>query len=75
MKSDGVSAAFSLILEEIEAVESQLNLEGSAAFSKSQYDDAEAISSAGKKLKEFRSKLEKLQSEWSSGIDIKPVKE
>ncbi len=71
MKSDGVSAAFSLILEEIEAVESQLNQEGSAAFSKSQYDDAEAISSAGKKLKEFRSKLEKLQSEWSSGIDIK----
>ena len=44
MKSDGVSAAFSLILEEIEAVESQLNQEGSAAFSKSQYDDAEARS-------------------------------
>ena len=33
MKSDGVSAAFSLILEEIEVVESQLNQEGSAAFS------------------------------------------
>lgn len=71
MKFDGVSAAFSLILEEIEVVEGQLNREGSTAFSKSQYDDAEAISHSGKKLKDFRSKLEKLHSEWSSGIDIK----
>ncbi|MBK1886297.1 MULTISPECIES: hypothetical protein [unclassified Marinobacter] len=71
MKSDGVSAAFALILDEIEAVEVQLNREGAIAFGKSQYDDAAAISSSGKKLEEFRSKLEKLHSEWSSGIDVK----
>lgn len=71
MKSDGVSVAFSLILDEIQVVEAQLNREGATAFSKSQYNDAATISSSGKKLEEFRSKLKNLHSEWSSGIDIK----
>ncbi|SHH97306.1 hypothetical protein [Desulfofustis glycolicus] len=69
MKSDGVSTAFAIIMEEIGSVEEQLNQEGVNAFTKSKYDDAQRLSEAGKALGKFREKLEALRNEWSSGID------
>ena len=54
MKRDGVSVAFEMIMEEIEAVEAQLNEEGATAFKNSQYANADRLSAAGKELKQFR---------------------
>ena len=70
MKSDGVSTAFSIIMDEISAVEEQLNQEGMSAFDKSKYSDAQKLSEAGKSLGIFRKKIELLRDEWNSGIDI-----
>jgi hypothetical protein len=70
MKSDGVSTAFSIIMDEIGSVEEQLNLEGINAFKNSQYSDAQKLSESGKALGAFREKLEALHNEWNSGIDI-----
>ncbi len=70
MKSDGVSTAFSIIMDEISAVEEQLNLEGINAFKNSKYSDAQKLSESGKALGVFREKLEILRNEWNSGIDI-----
>ena len=69
MKSDGVSTAFAIIMEEIGAVEEQLNQEGMNAFKRSSYSDAERLSESGKTLGAFRNKLEVLRDEWHSGID------
>lgn len=77
MKRDGVSVAFEMIVEEIESVEAQLNREGASAFHQSRYKDADRLSATGKKLGEFRGKLEALGKEWNAGIDIQtrePVK-
>lgn len=70
MKSDGVSTAFAMIMDEIAAVEEQLNQEGINAFKSSKYADAEKLSETGKALGAFREKLEALRNEWSSGIDV-----
>jgi hypothetical protein len=70
MKSDGVSTAFSMIMEEISAVAEQLNQEGINAFKNSKYSDAQKLSESGKKLGVFKEKLEALQKEWNSGVDI-----
>ena len=70
MKSDGVSVAFSIIMDEITTVVDQLNQEGVKAFKSSKYSVAEKLSESGKKLDSFREKLEKLKIEWDSGIDI-----
>ena len=70
MKSDGVLTAFSIIMEEISAVEQQLNIEGVNAFKNSRYSDAQKLSESGKALGLFREKLEILRNEWNSGIDI-----
>jgi hypothetical protein len=69
MKRDGVNVAFEMILEEIEAVEAQLNQEGASAFQQSRYKDADRLSATGKKLREFRGKLETLRRECNAGID------
>ncbi len=71
MKRDGVSLALDLVLEEIAAVEAQLNHEGMAAFKNSRYQDAERLGEAGKQLQAFSKRLASLQGEWTSGIDIK----
>lgn len=70
MKHDGVSIAFQMILEEIEAVEAQLNHEGALAFKQSKYENANRLSATGERLGEFRTKLEQLREEWDSGIDV-----
>ena len=70
MKSDGVSTAFAIIMEEIASVEEQLNQEGINAFKNSKYEEAKKLSESGKALGAFRTKLEALRDEWSSGIDV-----
>ncbi len=70
MKSDGVSIAFAIIMDEIGAVEEQLNQEGINAFKNSKYADAQKLSGSGKALGVFREKLEVLRNEWNSGIDV-----
>ena len=70
MKSDGVSTAFSMIMEEISAVAEQLNQEGISAFKNSKYSEAQKLSESGKELGIFKEKLEALQKEWNSGVDI-----
>jgi hypothetical protein len=70
MRKDGVTVAFDLILEEMRAVEAQLNSEGANAFRRSQYSEAEKLSAAGKDLTAFREKLEKLAEEWQSSIEV-----
>lgn len=71
MKRDSVSLALDLVLEEISAVEAQLNHEGMLAFQKSRHEDAERLAKSGKQLQTFSKKLADLKEEWSSGIDIK----
>ena len=70
MKSDGVSTAFAIIMDEIAAVEAQLNSEGMNAFQNSEYANAKRLSESGKALGAFREKLEALRNEWGSGIDV-----
>ncbi|MBU1647771.1 MAG: hypothetical protein KKF37_00260 [Proteobacteria bacterium] len=70
MKSDGVSTAFSMIMEEISAVAEQLNQEGINAFKNSKYSDAQKLSESGKELDIFKEKLEALQKDWNSGVNI-----
>jgi len=70
MKRDGVSLAFEKILKGIEAVETQYKGEGATAFHQSRYEDAEELNAANKRLSRFRKKLQKLQLEWNSGIDL-----
>jgi len=74
MIRDGVGVAFEMILEEIQAVEAQLNQEGASAFQQSRYKDADRLSAIGKKLGEFRGKLEALRKEWNAGIDVQTRK-
>jgi hypothetical protein len=74
MSQDGVSIAFEVILEEMAVVESQLAVEGGQAFKSKRYDDATRLSESGKHLLAFREKLEKLKSEWTSGIDAETRK-
>lgn len=74
MSQDGVSIAFEVILEEMAAVESQLAVEGGQAFKSKRYDDATRLSESGKHLLAFQEKLEKLKSEWTSGIDAETRK-
>jgi|GEM_PF-1776783 len=69
--TDGVSLALELVLEEISAVEAQLNHEGQLAFQESRHKDAERLAKSGKQLQDFSKKLKILKDEWSSGIDIK----
>jgi len=72
--SDGVNLALELVLEEISAVEAQLNHEGMLAFQSSRHQDAERLAQSGKKLQDFSKKLNALKDEWLSGIDIKTRK-
>ncbi len=72
--TDGVNSALELVLEEISAVEAQLNHEGMLAFQKSRHQDAERLARSGKQLQDFSKKLRALKDEWSSGIDIKTRK-
>jgi hypothetical protein len=70
MNKDGVAAAFELIVEEIEAVASEIADQGSNAFREKAYELAQQLSEGGKSLEEFRAKVMDLLEEWQSGIDV-----
>jgi len=70
MNKDGVAAAFELIVEEIEAVASEIADQGSKAFREKAYDLAQQLSEAGKSLQDFRTKVMDLLEEWQSGVDV-----
>ena len=70
MKTDGVAAAFELIIEEIEAVASEIAAQGSQAFREKTYDVAQQLGESGKSLEAFRAQVTELLEEWQSGIDI-----
>ena len=70
MKTDGVAAAFELIIEEIEGVASGRAAQGSQAFREKAYDVAQQLGESGKSLESFRAKVTELLEEWQSGIDI-----
>jgi hypothetical protein len=69
MNADGVSTAFQIILEEIDAVVSEVNAQGAAYLRNDDYSSAKSSISAGEKLKDFRVKLDILKEEWVSGLD------
>lgn len=69
-KSDGVSTAFSIIMDEISAVEDQLKQEMINATQNSKYSDVQRLSEAGKSIESFREKIKILRDEWNSDIDI-----
>lgn len=72
--TDGVNLALELVLEEISAVEAQLNHEGMLVFQNSRHKDAKSLARSGEQLQGFSKKLRALKDEWSSGIDIKTRK-
>jgi len=69
MNTDSVSAAFDLILEEINAVVSEVHSQGASFLNQGQYKEAENVISSAKELSKFRGKLESLKQEWLIGLD------
>ncbi|MFM2275236.1 MAG: hypothetical protein RL211_1108 [Pseudomonadota bacterium] len=69
MKTDSVSTAFQIILEEIDSVVSDVNSQGAAFLRNGDYFHAESSITAGKNLAAFRTKLETLNHEWLTGLD------
>jgi len=78
MERNEVSAAFEIVLEEIEAVVDSLNQDGAGAFQKGDYDTARGLIEIATRLAEFRGKVRGLQKEWdnifSTTIPRKPTK-
>lgn len=69
MNTDSVSAAFDLILEEINAVVNEVHSQGATFLNQGQYKEAENVISSAKELSKFRGKLESLKQEWLIGLD------
>ena len=69
MSSDGVTTAFEMILEEIDAVISEVNSQGAAFLRNNDYSKAKASIESGEKLAVFRRNLEHLKDEWVTGLD------
>jgi hypothetical protein len=78
MDRNEVSAAFEIVLEEIETVVDSLNQDGAGAFQKGDYDTARGLIEIATRLAEFRGKVRGLQKEWdnifSTRIPRKPTK-
>jgi len=78
MDRNEVTAAFEIVLEEIETVVDGLNQDGAAAFQKGDYDTARSLIEIATRLTEFRGKVRGLQKEWdnifSARIPRKPSK-
>jgi len=78
MDRNEVSAAFEIVLEEIETVVDSLNQDGAGAFQKGDYDTARGLIEIATRLAEFRGKVRGLQKEWdnifSTRIPRKPSK-
>ncbi|MCX5966941.1 MAG: hypothetical protein NTV57_04700 [Cyanobacteria bacterium] len=70
MNTDGVAAAFELIIEEIEAVADEIASLGGDAFKTRDYEKAQVLGESGKSLLSFRSKVSELLEDWQAGIDL-----
>ncbi len=66
MDRNEVTAAFEIVLEEIETVVDGLNQDGAGAFQKGDYDTARGLIEIATRLAEFRGKVRNLQKEWDS---------
>jgi hypothetical protein len=69
MSSDGVTAAFEMIIEEIDSVVSEVNSQGAAYLRNNEYARAKETIASGEQLAAFRKKLASLKDEWVSGLD------
>ena len=70
MNTDGVAAAFELIVEEIEGVAQEIADLGGEAFKVKDYQKAQVLGESGKNLQSFRERVSKLLEDWQAGIDI-----
>ena len=59
-----VLAAFEMLLEEVEEEIEFTNQQGSAAFSKGNYEQARSVLERAAQLTSFRAKLAELRKEW-----------
>jgi len=66
MERNEVSAAFEIVLEEIETVVNNLNQDGAGAFHKGDYDTAKGLIETATRLTDFRGKVRTLQKEWEN---------
>lgn len=69
MKSDCVTTAFEIILEEIDSVVGEVNLQGANFLKNNDYTKAKALIETGTKLHAFHDKLKLLKQEWINGLD------
>lgn len=70
LNKDGITTAFELISEEIEIFASELNKKGEKAFQENKYQEAKQLADSGKKLENFREKVEGLLDEWQNVYDL-----
>lgn len=68
-KRDGVTTAFEVILEELNAVIVQVNSQGAEFMRNANYLEAQRVIESGKHLQVFREKLSRLKDEWIAGHD------
>ena len=68
--TDGIAAAFEIIMDEIQTEADKIADRGAAAFKSRDYTEAQKLSEAGHGLNEFRKKVDSLLSEWQAGIDV-----
>jgi hypothetical protein len=69
MNNDSVTAAFEIILDEINSVITEVNLQGADFMKTSDYTKARSLMDTGIKLRNFHHKLQELKQEWVSGLD------
>jgi len=64
--TDGVNAAFEILLEEIERVIEEVNQAGARAFADAKLDAAEEVLGQARTLTAYRSRIAEMRSEWAS---------
>ena len=69
MKSDCVTTAFEIILEEIDSVVDEVNSQGANFLQNNDYAKAKELIETGTKLHALHDKLELLKQEWIKGLD------
>lgn len=75
MKSDGVSTAFAIIMEEIASVEEQLNQEGINAFKDGKYEEAKNLANSGKRWERLGKNLKRFEMSGVQGSMCQREKE
>ena len=68
--TDGIAAAFEIIMDEIQNEADKIADRGANAFKERDYTEAQKLGDIGHGLDEFRKKVEALLAEWEAGIDI-----